>query len=211
MRSPAGLRVPHLARAKNRSPVAVKTQCPNCKNEFSAQDDYLGKKVKCPRCGDRVSVVAPKEREAKDKWHSEQEERLRLLERLAAEGSERPSLAVAFGTGSDRVRNYNPGAVSRFRKLRALSRFMILCAYLIVGLFIAAGVLLVGLHRDEVISTMTLWGLLLVDGILLVFSFCLFKFLGELSYLLADVGDHQLDVRNLLIDLREDAERWSDG
>ncbi len=31
--------------------------------------------------------------------------------------------------------------------------------------------------------------------------------LGEVSWLLADIGDHQLDARNLLLDLRDDVDR----
>jgi hypothetical protein len=34
--------------------------------------------------------------------------------------------------------------------------------------------------------------------------------LGELAWLLADLGDHQLDTRNLMIDLRDDLQRrWN--
>ena len=50
---------------------------------------------------------------------------------------------------------------------------------------------------------LALVGWLMVGG----FSYCLFKFLGELSWLLADFGDHQVDSRNLLIDLRDAIDR----
>ena len=52
-------------------------------------------------------------------------------------------------------------------------------------------------------AALALVGWLMVGG----FSYCLFKFLGELSWLLADFGDHQVDTRNLLIDLRDSIER----
>ena len=105
------------------------------------------------------------------------------------------------------MRNFNPGAVSRFRKLRALSRFMILCAYVLIALFFGLGVVFLGLYHEGQLTFGWLLAGLIVLGLGLVGTFCLFKFLGELAWLLADLGDHQLDVRNLLLDVRDDADR----
>lgn len=187
--------------------MAVWTTCPNCKKDFSAQDTYLGKKVKCPSCTAKVEVLPQQEQKEKGRWLDEQQKRLELYEELERDNARPQSFSVEFGTGLDRVRNYNPGAVSRFRKLRALSRFMILCAYLLTGLIFGCGAVAVALFRDELFSIGVLVGIQFVLALSLVFSFCLFKFLGELSWLLADVGDHQLDVRNLLLDVRDDLDR----
>lgn len=195
--------------------MAVRTTCHNCKQSFSAQDEYLGKKLKCPSCGTRVSIMEPEEIEAKQAWKSEQDERIALIEKMtqgsSAGAGSRPrieSYAAEYGTGLDRVRNFNPGALSRFRKLRALSRFLILAAYLLVGGVLLGAGLAIFLYHDGVITSGLTLTLILTGGmVFLLFAFSLFKFLGEMSWLLADLGDHQLDVRNLLIDLREDADR----
>ncbi len=193
--------------------MAIWTTCLSCRKEFSAQEDYLGKKVRCPSCGARVEVLDAGAREAADRkqledrrWQDEQAKRIELFENRARQ--ERRSLAGEFGVSNDRVRNFHPGAVSRFRKLRALSRFMLLGAYLFLPLVLAGGAITVHLWRESGAGDPALLGLLLLGWLLLLcFSFFLFKFLGEMSWLLADLGDHQLDVRNLLLDLRDDMDR----
>ncbi len=193
--------------------MAVVTTCDNCNKTFSAQNDYLGKKVKCPGCGTKVMVLSEKEREEElvrrrqeQSWREEQEKRIELLESLGR--AKRRSLAVDYGTGLDPVRFYNPGAVTRFRKLRALSRFLLLAAYLLMALIIAGAGITVYLYREGTVQEAGVLALLLLGWLmLLVFLFCLFKFLGELAWLIADVGDHQLDMRNLLLDLRDDLAR----
>ena len=201
--------------------MAVRTKCSNCKKSFSAQDEYLGKKLKCPNCGTRVEIMKPEEVEAKAAWKQEQDERIALIEKMSngGTGNVRPgngragsarveSYAAEYGTGLDRVRNFNPGALSRFRKLRALSRFLILAAYLLVGMVLLGAGLAIFLYQDgRIESGLTLLLILAGGGIFLLFTFSLFKFLGEMSWLLADLGDHQLDCRNLLIDIREEADR----
>ncbi len=195
--------------------MAVRALCDSCNKSFSAQDEYLGKKVKCPSCGTKVAVLSPDELEAKNTWRREQDERLELLEAMEERDRQKTmgtSYAVEFGTGLEPVRNFNPGAVSRFRKLRALSSFLLLGAYLGSVLLVGAGGLVVYLHYVGVIESVIVLTLSLLGmGIGLVIMFCCFKFLGELSWLLADLGDHQLDVRNLLIDLRDDLDRMKAG
>ena len=108
---------------------------------------------------------------------------------------------------NEKVRNYNPGAVTRFRKLRTLSRFMILCAYLLTGLVLGGAGLLLLAYQEGLLTFSQLVASFLGTMWLAVLTFAFSKFLGELSWLLADLGDHQLDVRNLLLDLREDLDR----
>lgn len=192
--------------------MAIRTTCPNCKQIVSAQDEYLGKKIKCPACGVKVELVAPEEREARDRWRQEQDQRIALLEQLDRDRSlkrESAPYAVQFGTGLDRVRNYHPGAVTRFRKLRALSRFLLLVAYVLFALVLVGAGLTGFLYREGLIARWEYLALAELGWLLvLVLSFGLLKFLGEMAWLLADVGDHQLDARNLLLDLREDADRY---
>ncbi len=137
------------------------------------------------------------------------EERLALIEEVEdARQKATPSYALEFGTGLDKVRNFNPGAVSRFRKLRALSRLMILGADFLFSVVLACAAVVVSLYLEGTIEgTGVLMGILLALAVLMSFLFLLFKFLGELSWLLADLGDHQFDVRNLLLDLRDDFSR----
>ena len=191
--------------------MAVRALCSKCKKSFSAQDEYLGKKIKCPNCGTKVPVLSPDQQKAKEAWQREQAERLELLETMEEREKQKTmgaSYAHELGTGLEPVRNFNPGAVSRFRKLRALSSFLLLGAYLMSALTLGAGVILFYLYQAEIIANVFLLSLSLVGVALgLVLFFCCFKFLGELSWLLADIGDHQLDVRNLLLDLRDDLDR----
>lgn len=193
--------------------MAIRTHCGKCDRVFSAQDDYVGKKIRCPGCGAKVDVLAPEDqRERKlrereeDEWRREQQNRIELIESMDRRKSE--SFARAYGTGTDRVRNYNPGAVSRFRKLRALSNFMILAAYLVGGLALSLGGVVIYLFQQGEIASIPLLVLALLGTVLVsLLVFCLFKFLGELAWLMADLGDHQLDVRNVLLDVRDDFDR----
>ncbi len=59
--------------------LAVWTTCPNCKKEFSAQDTYLGKKVKCPSCTAKVEVLSQREQKEKGRWLDEQQKRVELF------------------------------------------------------------------------------------------------------------------------------------
>lgn len=178
----------------------------------SAQDEYLGKRIKCPACGTKVEVVAPEEREARDRWRQEQDQRIALLEQLDRDRSmkrDSAPYALQYGTGLERVRNYHPGAVTRFRKLRALSRFLLLVAYVLFALVLVGAGLTAFLYRQGVIVRWEYLALAELGWLIgFVVAFGLLKFLGEMAWLLADLGDHQLDSRNLLLDLREDADRW---
>ncbi|MEE8142255.1 MAG: hypothetical protein V3T77_04080 [Planctomycetota bacterium] len=194
--------------------MAVVTTCDSCKKTFSAQDEYLGKKIKCPSCGVKVTVLSAAERREEqalqrqeDQWRREQEKRIALVESLG-HGRGAQSFAVQYGTGLDRVSHFNPGAMTRFRKLRALSRFLLVSAYMLLALILVGAGITVFLWREGVVERVGVLALWLLGWLLLlVLVFCLLKFLGELSWLLADMGDHQLDVRNLLLDLRDDLGR----
>ncbi len=152
-------------------------------------------------------------KEQREEWRREQEDRIALIEQRALDRDRRLSLADEVGSTASGARNFDPGAPSRFRKLRALSRFLLLSSYLLLGLVIAGIGVTLWLWREGVIVergilALAVAGWLLAGG----FLYSLFKFLGELAWLLADLGDHQNDVRNLLIDLRDDLHRrWSSG
>ncbi len=141
-------------------------------------------------------------------WKSEQEERIALIEEREREEARRFSSDEESGGAFRGVRNFNPGAPSRFGKLRVLSRFLILATYLMLGLTIAGIGVTVWMWQDGLFSAPGWFALAIVGWCLLGgFLFSLFKFLAELSWLLADLGDHQLDARNLLIDMRDDDQR----
>ncbi|MFN0060612.1 MAG: hypothetical protein ACKVX7_19330 [Planctomycetota bacterium] len=194
--------------------MAVRALCDKCHKSFSAQDEYLGRRIKCPSCGAKVKVLSPDElraerhrRRAQKAWQEEQEQRIELIEMRDRQRRGDGAL-TALGTGPDPVRNYNPGAISRFRRLRVLSSFLLFSAYFLVGLGIAGAGISLHLFRDGTIASLSV--LVLVElgwllGMLLMFA--LLKFSGEISWLLADLGDHQIDVRNLLLDIREDFDR----
>ena len=140
-------------------------------------------------------------------WKQAQEDRIALIETQGEKKDRQRARAFEAGRATP-GQNFDPGAPSRFRTLRALARFLLLASYLLLGLAFAGIGVTVWLWRDGVIESeatlaLALVGWLMVGG----FSYCLFKFLGELSWLLADFGDHQVDTRNLLIDLRDSIER----
>ena len=144
-------------------------------------------------------------------WQREQEEKIALIEERERERERRLSFTPQVGSTASGARNFDPGSPSRFRKLRALSRFLLLASYLLLGLVIAGVGITIWQWRvgeiegvDRLAVTLVIW--LVAGG----FIYTLFKFLGELAWLLADLGDHQSDVRNLLLDLRDDLQRhWS--
>ncbi len=141
-------------------------------------------------------------------WRQTQEERIALIEDRAREKDRRLSLAQDLGRSAGGASNFDPGAPSRFGKLRVLARFLLLASYLLLGLVFAGIGVTVWLWREGAIEGAGIFSLAIVGWLLIGgFVYALFKFLGELAWLLADFGDHQLDARNLLIDLRDDLQR----
>ena len=141
-------------------------------------------------------------------WKREQEERIALIEDRAREKEQRFSAGHDLGRSTIGASNFDPGAPSRFGKLRVLGRFLLLSSYLLLGLVLAGIGVTVWLWKDGAIEGIGTLSLAIIGWLILGgFVYSLFKFLGELAWLLADSGDHQLDSRNLLIDLRDDLER----
>ena len=193
--------------------MAVKNICPKCKKNFSAPDNYLGKKVECPRCGHRSILRSPEElreleevQSARQRKIEEDRERISLIEKMEARKGGRPYYEE-YGVGVDAVRHYNPNAPSRFLRVRALSELMILGAYLTVFLILMGIGLTVYLKIAGVIASVPVLLVCLVGwAILGVLLYLALKYLGELAFLLADVGDQQNDLVQLLLDIRENTE-----
>ncbi len=40
--------------------MAIKASCGNCKSSFNAKDSLAGRKVKCPKCGEKLRVPGEK-------------------------------------------------------------------------------------------------------------------------------------------------------
>jgi DNA-directed RNA polymerase subunit RPC12/RpoP len=201
--------------------MAVKTSCPYCKKSFSAPDEYRGRKIECPRCGRRSVLRTAEDLQTEaeqaaveQKKQDADRERLALVERLTerrARRSGRP-LYEEFQTGTGSVRHYNPGAPSRFLRFRALSDLLVLAAYVEL-LLVAAGVgLTVYLWLAGQIPSAALLFVCLVGWLILgTGAYLVFKYLGEMAFLLADVGDQQNDLVQLLIDLRENTDREAEA
>jgi DNA-directed RNA polymerase subunit RPC12/RpoP len=194
--------------------MAVKNVCPKCKKSFSAPDNYLGKKVECPSCGHRSILRTVEEQKdleevqtARQRKIVEDQERLALIEKMEARGRGGRPYYEEYGVGVDPVRHYNPNAPSRFLRVRALSELLILGAYLAVFLVLMGVGLTVYLKITDVIQSVPLFLVCLVGwavaGVVLYLSL---KYLGELAFLLADVGDQQNDLVQLLLDVRDNTE-----
>lgn len=197
--------------------MAVRTACPRCRKPFSAPDDYLGKKVECPKCGHRSVLRSPEE--ARDLAEREKEARRKLEEdrrriALIERQDERKDKSKAalpyyerFQIGPHAVRHYNPNAPSRFLRLRVLSDLLILGGYVALLLGLVGAGLTIYLHAVGVIGSVPVLLVCLVGWMLAGTTlYLLLKWLGEVAFLLADVGDQQNDLVQLLLDLRENTD-----
>ena len=198
--------------------MAVKSVCPSCKQSFSAPDDYLGKKVECPRCGHKTLLRSPEElreleevQAARQKKIEEDQQKLALIERMSfsRRRASRPYYET-FGTGQSAVRHFNPNAPSRFLRFRALSELLIFFAYLEILLTMMGIGLTIYLKISGAIPSVSILLLCLVGWVILGTTLYLgLKFAGELAYLLSDVGDQQNDLVQLLLDIRENTDEPS--
>ncbi len=193
--------------------MAIQETCEHCGKRFSAQDDYLGRKVKCPACGAKTPVLGEEERvrletheREQASWRSEQESRIKLIEEAIKLKEKSRGEDISFSL--DRIRNYQHGSVSRLGKLRAFSSFCILSAYLGSALLLGMAVALVYLFKLGTVPNIGSLVLGLLGVLVLnIAYFVTMKFIAEISLVLADIGDYQLDTKNLLLDLREGSDR----
>jgi DNA-directed RNA polymerase subunit RPC12/RpoP len=194
--------------------MSVKNICPKCKKSFSAPDDSLGKKVECPGCGHRSILRTAEElkeleevQTARQRKIEDDRERLALIEKMEARNRGGRPYYEEYGVGTESVRHYNPNAPSRFLRVRALYEVLILGAYLVVFLVLMAMGLTVYLKIINVIASIPVLLLCLVGfataGVVLYLTL---KYLGELAFLLADLGDQQNDLVQLLLDVRDNTE-----
>jgi DNA-directed RNA polymerase subunit RPC12/RpoP len=194
--------------------MAIKNTCPSCKKGFTAPEDYLGKKVDCPRCGNKVLLSSPEEIQrsldaAKEiqRQREDDQERLALIERMEVRRRRPRSYHESFDVSAGAVRHFNPAAPSRFLRMRTVSEALALLAYLEVLLAVLGMGLTVFLKLEDVISSIPLMLIALIAWAVVGSAlFVGLKFLSELAFLLSDVGDQQHDVVQLLLDLRENTE-----
>ena len=196
--------------------MAIRASCEFCKKSFSAPEQYRGRKVECPGCGRRFVLrteqelrEAQKESEATERRKEEDREKLALIERVGARGSRRTGRPYyeEFQTGQESVRHFNPRSPSRFLRFRALSDFLVLGAYVEI-LLVSAGIgLVIYLRLCGLIGSVSLLFLLIIVWVIVGTGLFLFlKYLGELAFLLADIGDQQNDIVQLLHDLRDNTD-----
>jgi len=194
--------------------MAVKNVCPKCKKNFSASEDSLGKKVECPRCGHRSILRTAEElkelqdvQTARQRKIEEDRERLALIEKIEARNRGGRPYYEEYGVGTEPVRHYNPNAPSRFLRVRALSELLVLGAYLVVFLILMGMGLTIYLKIAGAISSIPVLLLCLVGwAVVGVVLYLALKYLGELAFLLADVGDQQNDIVQVLLDIRDNTE-----
>ena len=201
--------------------MALKASCPYCKRSFSAPEEYKGKKIDCPSCTRKVLVQTEAEVHAQEaqqeelkRKREEDKDKIALIERQDSRARPRIGHRAGhqagrpyyeeFQTGAEGVRHFNPRAPSKFQRFRALSDFLVLGAYLEL-LLVGVGLgLLIYLRLSGWIENLALlFSLIVVWLILGTGLYMLFKYLGELAYLLADIGDQQNDVVQILLDIRE--------
>jgi DNA-directed RNA polymerase subunit RPC12/RpoP len=194
--------------------MAIKNVCPRCGKHFSAPEESLGKKVDCPACGHRSILRTQEEIQELQDVQSERQrkieedrERIALIEKMEARGRGAKPYYEEYGITGESVRHFNPNAPSRFLRVRALSELLVLGAYLVVFLVLLGMGLTVYLKIAGTIASipvllMALLGWAIGGAVL----YLALKYLGELAFLLADVGDQQNDLVQLLLDIRDNTE-----
>lgn len=153
------------------------------------------------------------EKAQEDERREKQEEdlrRLELIERQERRSVERSGVPYyeRFQTGVQPVRHYDPKASSRYLRLRALSDLLLVGAYAALMLTLVGAGLTVYLKVSGELESLTILLLCEIAWILgggLMFLFL--KYLAELAFMLASLGDQQNDLVQLLRDLRENTDR----
>jgi DNA-directed RNA polymerase subunit RPC12/RpoP len=197
--------------------LALRTSCPCCGKAFSAPDEYKGRKIDCPRCGHRFVLKTREEllseREEDEKRRLKQEDdlrRLELIERQEKRNLERQAglpYYERYQTGRQPVRNYDPMAPSRFLRMRALSDLLLVGAYASLALSLVGAGVTVYLGVSGAPTSIAVLLLCVIGWILGGFVLFLFlKYLAELAFLLASLGDQQHHVVQLMLDLRENTD-----
>lgn len=197
--------------------MAIKASCPYCSKGFTAPEEYRGARVECPKCHRRFVLKTPEEVEAaleeerrSQKKHEEDKEKIELLERLASRSAHRAGKPYyeEFQTGTQGVRHFHPRSPSKFLRLRNLSDFLLLGAY--VQLLLCATGLGAQLYLliSGVLPGLALFLVLAVAWMVVGTSlYLLLKCLAEAAFLLSEVGDQQNDIVQILLDLRDNTDR----
>ncbi|HLU49479.1 MAG TPA: hypothetical protein VK116_15385 [Planctomycetota bacterium] len=194
--------------------MAIRTSCPGCGKRFSAPEEYVGKRIECPRC--RFRLVLRTQEEIAEEMRREEERlrrleedrrRLALIEQAARRSEVGRPYYERFQTGFARVRHYNPGAPSRFLRGRALSDWLLLAAWLSLFLSIAAIGCTIWIGFEGWLASPGAIGLALVGEALVgLVLFVLLKLFAELAFLFAELGDRQGEIVQLLLDIRENTD-----
>jgi DNA-directed RNA polymerase subunit RPC12/RpoP len=193
--------------------MAIKASCEYCHKKFIAPEQYRGKKIECPACKRKFVLKTDedldaerKEAEASQKRKEEDQEKLALIEKIDSRGQHRSGRPYyeEFQTGQEGVRHFNPRLPSRFSGLRELSDYLVIGAYVEI-LLVSLGIgLVIYLRIIGLIQAVSLLFLFVVIWLVVGTGlFLLLKYLGELAFFLADVGDQQRDTVQLLHDLRD--------
>ena len=196
--------------------MAVRTSCPHCEKPFSAPEDYLGRKVECPRCGRKSVLRTPQEAERATQLAQEEQRRLEedrekiaFLEEVESRNRHRErSYYEEYGAIGYDDRYHGTRSPSRSVGLRALANFLLVGAYL--ELFVAAvGVGVTGyLWLTQWLTSTAVLVLILIAWALLGISFFfILKCLGELAHSLADLSDQQGRTLRMLFDARYESDR----
>lgn len=196
--------------------MAIRASCDHCRKNFTAPEQYRGRKIECPSCHRRFVLKSAddqedtlKEEAAAQRKKDEDREKLALIERMDSRGERRSGRPYyeMYQTGREGVRHFNPRSPSRYSRMRALSDFLVLGAYLEILLACVGMGLVVYLRIAGVFTSLPVLFLLIVAWLIVGTGLFLFlKYLGELTFLLADVGDQQNDAVQLLMDLRDNTD-----
>lgn len=182
--------------------MAIGSICEHCEAGFSAPDASIGTSVTCPTCGKKTRVldeVEVREVEERRKQNERRQQEYRSRLELLHDLEEQERIEGVRGGFEDSVRYFQRRAGTRNRRLRILGHMLMILAWIILGLGMAACVMVGSTAAVLAVVALSLFG------------FGVIKFLSEASHTLADMADRQWDIRALLLDMIEEQERHKES
>lgn len=200
--------------------MAIHAVCEFCGYRLSVPDDMKGKKVTCPTCDKKTRVLTELElsienarRKHEASAAAEPAEKSEAASKKQRLGTVMPGGAAQPGPPASQSASpqapppvgtvREPAAISsRYQSLRALGAVFTFLAYLLGASGVAAGIILFANDGTE-------GGLLKLLALFVgsVIALSLFKLLSDLARLGADIGDTELKMLHLLVELRESLDK----
>ncbi len=193
--------------------MAIKDNCETCGQVLSVPEDFRGKKVRCPSCGSRSTVLTAEDRQALERKKEEESRKARDRERLAlmqkldtvantksvsAEPDRRaptPAVAPTTPLPKDTPLTAEAGGDEPMRDMADLVLFF---AYLLPLLALGAGLMPLVVGGDLGLKLAFLVGALVVGAT----AYVIHKWLSEYSRYLAEGTERDRQILRHLVQIQ---------